>query len=1046
MKNIILIVASLFTACLASFAQGTVSRTIQGEVMNEDNEPLSGVTIYEKKHATRGTSTDNNGKFTLRIEADAGEVLVVRYVGYFQKEVPINARTSTISIVLQKDLSGIEEVVVIGFGQQSRATLTGAVSTISGEAINQSPSASLQNNLMGRLPGFLSQQTSGRPGQDGARFQIRGVNTMALGTTSESFIQATSPLIIIDDVEFTYDQLSQIDPNEIESLSLLKDASTTAVYGVRGANGVLIIKTKRGQTGRPAFSVSNETGITMNTEAFRNNGVYETLSLLRETSYNRGLNPTTEYPRFFGGDNFQNYVTNADPYAYPYVDWWSELMKPYSRMNTSSFNVTGGSERARYNVTAGYYTQGGTYKNFSQGQGYNNDYFANRYTFRSNLDFSPSQSTKVRFDISGRFQTVNGPYDFGWNSGATTFGTLWGGAQSSFGYPVYNANGTYGGPAPGVSTQPNPVANLTLSGYDRSQTNNISAVMELRQDLEFITPGLNFRGLVSYASDYVYNTNLRRAPGTIATFYLDPVTGSYVPATSATLFRTGPLARTGGLSSFGSLLSTQFSLNYDKSIGDHNISIMGMINDNTNTASYTSSSTVLSRDPYSVRGITARIQYDFAKKYIINVNGGYNGSTRFGEGDRYQLFPALSVAWNIDQENFMKSLHFIDVWKIRASYGFTGSDGGTGGVYNYEQVYVPGSGDGYNFGEVPTSNVAGTLEPRLPNQVSWEVQRDFNLGTDITLFNGKFTATADYFIRYRDDILIERVSVPSTIGVALPQVNLGRMSNRGYEVEATYRDANSTGFGWSVSGQVTYTRNRIEFMDEGVQRFPWLGNTGRSTGGMFGYVTDGYLSSIEEVYNLPLMPNQTPMVNTFVGDLKYVDLNGDGIIDLYDQRYLGSDYAPMVTGLTLSFSYKGFDLTTLLQGRFGGLMRINRGTLSYEFPDRNSAPFNLGRWTPILGDDATMPVLGGSTIRASTDFWVASSDYLRWKMIEFGYTFSKNWTQRFKVNNLRLYCNGYNMALLYTGISVPVDPEALSGTGSEYPQQRIFNIGLRLGF
>ncbi|MCK7555680.1 TonB-dependent receptor [Chitinophaga sedimenti] len=1028
----------LFGLCCLLFLLATLPAAAQTETIirgsvTDGKQPLPGVTVVEKGIPTNGATTDEKGSFTLKLRGTS-QTLTVSFLGYLKQEVSV-AGKSAVNITLKEDYAGLEEVVIIGFGEKPKITNTGAVSAITGVELRQSPSASLQNSLAGRLPGLFSQQRSGQPGRDGASFQIRGIS---------SYTNDNNPLIIVDDIEFTYSQVAQLDPNEVESVSILKDASTTAVYGIRGANGVLVIKTRRGKSGKPQLTVRNETGIQTPTRRPDMNDGYTTLRLLQEYETTRGLDPTVTYPTYFAGNNLEYYKNNSDPYYHPNVDWWNTLMRDYSLQERVNFDIAGGSDLIKYFVSLGYITQGGIYKDFSKDQGYNGNYFYNRYNFRSNIDIDPTKDLHIRLDLSGRFGVTNEPNDKSWNGGGTTFQYLWNGELSSFGYPVYNENGTLASSS-GSGTKPNPVANLMYSGYQRTFDNNFNLVASAKQKLDMITKGLSVSGLVSLASDYNFLTTLTRSSSEILVYFWDAPSNSYKPVTN-NLYRMGKLSRGGGFRNSERRLNIQAALNYQRSFGPHNVSAMLMLNQNTNTKNgWDGSSSVISGVPNNFRGFTSRLSYDYRQKYLMDINLGYNGSDRFISSKKYGLFPAVSAGWNISEEKFFKEkVLWADALKIRASYGLVGSDNIGAYKYLYEQVYNSGQ-TGYNFGETPTA-VTGITEGALGNNtVTWEKERKADIGIDAKFFKGKLGVTVDYFDHYRYDILTTRATISEIFGVGLPPVNLGRVSNKGYELEMNYNGAFKA-IRYFVRGNVSYAKNKVIYRDEPVQKYSWLALTGKSIGQQFGYKAIGFYKDIEDIYNSPTLTTAVPLKNLFPGAIKLADLNKDGIVDQNDMGAMGANQPTYTAGLSLGISWKGIDVSTLFQGAFDYVINMSRGSIAYARPERVSVPYNLGRWTPGATDVVYPSLAGGTTNGQTSTYWYRSGDYIRWKNFEVGYAIPASRLKRFGLRDARVYANGYNMGLAYTALPVFIDPEsAVSASAGEYPQQKVFNLGIQVG-
>lgn len=1029
----------LIIICTVSIqlAYSQTGQKISG-VIRDSQGPLSSASIYERDLTANGTLTDQDGNFSLVLKS-ASKIIVVKSIGYITKEIKVLSK-EPLKISLDEDSKGLEEVVVLGFGEKTqKLTNTGAISSITGKEIRQSPTSSIQNSLAGRLPGFFSQQRSGQPGKDGANFQIRGVST---------YQGSNTPMIVVDDIEVTADQISMLDQNEIESLTILKDASTTAVYGVRGANGVIVIKTRRGEAGKPQLTFRQETGLTRSAVNFETNDGYTTLKLLNEWTTEQYLDPTTQYPKFFGGNNLEHYRLKDDPYNFPFVDWWDVLTKDYSMQNRTNFDISGGTQKTKYFVSLGYFNQGGMYKNFTKDEGYNGDYNFDRYNFRSNVDLDPNKNLHIRFDLSGRFGVTNAPNDAPGNGGAATLQYLWNGQLSAFGYPAYNANGTYGGSTSG-STKINPIANLRWSGYSRDYTNNLSFVSQINHKLDFIAKGLSANALISYASDYSFNRSLKRNSSEIPTYYLDANTNSYLPVVN-NLYRLGKLTRSGSFSSSNRLVNLQTSLKYINSFGSHRVSALALLNQTT--------SAVNGLEPYNIRGITGRVSYNYKQKYLIDFNGAYNGSDKFQSSKKYGFFPSVSVGYNISEEPFFKNnIKFITNLKIRGSYGIVGNDGIGSSVYAYEKTYVTGSGRGYIFGETGNTSTTGLIEPTLANtEITWETQTDANIGLDLKMFKGKLGLTADFFKKRREDILTQRASVADAFGATLPFVNLGIVENKGYELELTYRDnAFANKLSYFVNAQISHSENKVVFRDEGVSKYPWLGLTGRPVGALFGYQDAGIYQSLADLYNSPRLLTATPLSNLALGGVKLSDLNDDGVIDQYDMGYIGTNQPEYIAGLSFGFSYKGFDVSTLFQSSFKYLININRGVIGYSRPENQSIPYNLGRWTPITGENASFPVLSGSGSQNGvySTYWTYRGDYIRWKNVEIGYRLPSSFAKKLHLSNIRVYANGYNLGLLYTALPVFIDPESVTGSASttnlgdinEYPQQRIYNFGIQFG-
>ncbi|MFT4093928.1 MAG: TonB-dependent receptor [Niabella sp.] len=1030
----------VFCVCMGVFlAIHAQEKVLRGIIKNEENQPIPYLTIHVKHKKDLVTSTDSLGRFYLNTRGlvNLGDTLIFSSVNYGENEYLVNS-FEPINITLKavvKTTDGGDDLVVIGYARQKRITLTGSVSTVTGTELRQSPASNLQNALAGRLPGLFSQQRSGQPGADAATLSIRGTT---------SYTNSATPLFIVDDVVFDYNQFQQIDANEVESISILKDASTTAIYGVAGANGVIILTTRRGQAGKPSLNFRNEYGLQYATRMPKVNDGYTTLLLLKEYLTLQGLDPAVQYPTFFAGNNLNYYKDNSDPYGHPNVNWWDVLMRDQAPQYRSNLDISGGSKIVKYFISLGYLSQAGIYKDFWKDLDYNGNYFYDRYNFRSNIDIDPTSTLKIRLDLSGRFGQTNEPNDKSWNNGGTTFQYLWNGELSSFVFPVYNPDGSFGGTSNTTTYKPNPVANLMYSGYNRKYNNDFNAVLSATQQLDFVTKGLSAKALLSYSSGYTYYRSLTRSSSEIPTFIYDASSGTYTPATT-NLYYLGNLSRSSYTYATNYIQNIQLQLNYGRSYGKHNLSGLFLINPVVSqTSSY--SSYLVPAAPIKTRGYTVRASYNYNQKYLFDYSMAYNGSDQFGDGKKYGYFPAVGVGWNISNEKFFKeNIQFIDYLKLKGSYGLVGYDKITGYDFLYTQTYS--TGKTYNFGEVST-NYSGLYEGTLGNdQITWEKEKKLDIGIETKVLNNKLSISADYFINERFDILTTRGTIPSILGVGLPPVNLGKTRSAGYEVELKY-DGKAGNVKYWLSGQVTYSRNKILYMDEAPAKYPWLAKTGHSIGAIFGYTWTGeYYKDINDLQNSPLPSSAVVMKNMFPGGLKLKDLNDDGVLDENDMGYLGVNLPQYTSGLSFGISYKGLDISLMFQGAFDYVINIQRGSLSYSRPDRVSSPFNLNRWTPENADNATYPSLAPSLTNSYTSsFWYRKGDYIRFKNFEIGYTIPKPWSDRVHLKNARIYANGYNIGLVWTALPVQIDPEsAASSSAGEYPQQRIINFGLQVG-
>jgi TonB-linked SusC/RagA family outer membrane protein len=1021
MKRILTIIyLCLFFSGVALAQQQTVTGTVR-----DNKESLIGVSVYEKDLPGSGTITDPNGNFKLSLRGKS-RVLVFKYVGYLAKEVSITGAGPYI-VVLAPDAKGLEEVIVVGFGTQKKITNTGAVSSISGDEIRQTPAASLQNTLIGRVPGVVTQQRSGRPGSDGADIRIRGLST-SNGTGA--------PLIIVDDLEYS-GGISEIDPDQIETFTVLKDAATTAVYGIKGANGVVVITTRRGRAGKPLITLRSETGLQIPIYIPKYIDAYTSAFLTNQALTNDG-----GAARFTDAD-LELFKNGNDPYGHPNVNWTDELVRKSTLQTRNNINIQGGADKAKYFVSAGYLWQNGLLKDVGQDENLNSNFYYKRYTFRSNLDVQASKTLSLSLDLSGVFGERNDSNIGGRNGRNNVFFELSDYNQlPPFAYPIYNPDGTYG--INSTYANNNVVGRIALNGYNRSYDNDLTANFKAVQKLDFVTKGLSARGVFGYNAHYRFWRSVTRA--NFPAYSYNATTGAY-NIFNTNYYRT-EVPNLGYYSDDPNSYkrpNLQASLNYDNTFGKHHTYGLALYNQQTEY--------IGTNDPYAFQGFTFRAGYDFQRKYLIEFNAGYNGSSRFPSEKRYNWFPAGSIGWNVAEESFFKNnIKFIDLFKIRGSYGLTGSDEMSSSYqYQYIQRYVRRTGTyaNYSFGEVHQS-VNGIAESTLANDVTWEKETKANIGLDINMFKGSLKIVAEYFRNFRSDILVTRQSVPSLIGVGLPPSNITRIQNRGFDGQISY-NGRVKNLDYFLNGTISIANNKVIFQDEPQQAYPWLQLTGHPLGSILGYTFEGFYTQ-EEIDN-----PQVPKLNvgtTRAGDLKYFDRDGNGTITTDDRSVLPYPNLPnTILGFTLGFSYKGFSFTATAQSALNFALR---GQAEAARPLLNNfRQVHLDAWTPTNNINPTFPRLsavGNISDPAAnpSDFWFRRSDYLRIKTAEIGYSLPKEWLTKVKLNSVRLYTNAYNLftwSLKEKNI-YDIDPENPSGSdgSSFYPQQKVINFGLQVSF
>lgn len=1021
---------------LHGFSVLAQTRVISGTVSDKSG-PLPGVSITEKANPGNLAISGTDGKFKITVKSNT---ILLKSIGYLSEETDVR-NTNSVSVLMKEDQQSLEEVVIVGYATQKKVTLTGSVSSVSGKEIRQSPSPSLQNTMAGRITGFSSQQRSGQPGRDGATFNIRGVS---------SYTGNNNPLILVDDIEFTYDQFSALNANEVESVTILKDASTTAIYGIKGANGVILVTTVRGKAGKPQITFQTEYGLNQLTKRPEYLDAYGSASIINTAELNtNALNPNPSFVRTFSDQDLELLKNGTDPYGHPNNNWTEILLKNFAPQLRANFDITGGTERARYFVSVGYLDQGGQLKDFSEDL--NSKYYYKRYNYRSNIDLNVNKTLDVRFDLFGNVDEINTNNA---SANSNLFSDIGRTAETApFNYPIYNPDGSLGYSLwqrnSSTRNNNNLIGRLMYNGYSRSFSNNINLATSATQKLDFITKGLSLKGTLAYRNLYSYGRNLQRpvsGTGFISYIY-DQQTDSYSFGQRDNVYRLTTPSLSYNAGSTSRALTFQGIINYNRFFGKHHITGLALYNFNSKTASGAAEYNFV---PEVFKGFTSRLNYDYKQKYLVEVSGAYNGSDRFAENRRFGFFPAASLGWNISEESFIKEhVSVINNLKLRASYGLVGQDN-TGGVYAYKQSYTSGSGTGL-FGVAPNNGFGTALEGTLGNdEVTWEKEKKFNLGVDFTAFNRKLSGTVEYFNNHRYDIITNRGTVSAIFGQNLPLVNLGKTNNKGWEAELGYNDKVGRNWNYSLKGTYSLAKNRVDFRDEANPLFPWQQQTGQSIGAALKYSWTGQFYTADEIADPSVAK---PTVGGRPGDLKYRDLNSDGVIDDSDKSYFGYTNLPnTIYGITLGLGYKRINITVLFQGAANFVASAQGAAIHHNAS--NALPIHLEHWTPELGNNAKYPQIYTSAMSQSprdyySDFWAIPGDYIRLKTAEISYTLSPKLAGKLGAKSVRVYTNGYNL-LTWTKLDKlysNLDPEVLEASADlPYPPTRILNMGLNVTF
>lgn len=1001
-------------------------KELSGTVKDTKGLPLPGVSVVVKG-TTIGTTTNADGQFSLSVPTDA-KTLVFSFVGMKQQEIPVDRKT-TFTVTIEEETIGIDEVVTIGYGTQKKITLTGAISSVGSADLVKSPNASVANTLAGRVTGVTSVQYSGMPGGDDPRIYVRGIGSL---TESNS-----SPLILVDGVERSF---TQLDPNEIETVTVLKDASATSVYGIRGANGVVIVTTKRGSAGAPKISFSSNAGFQVPTRLPKYADAYTYATMYNKAQLNDNPNAVLK----FSSEAIEAFRTNSDPLIYPNIDWQKVILKPASFQMSENVNVSGGTNFAKYFVSLGYLKQNGMFNTFGSSYDYNFGY--KRYNYRANIDIDVTKSTKISLTTGGRSEVRNQPSQPntpGWDIHSLFSYMAW--ATPFTGAGIVDGKWIRSGMQYISGTKYDALSHFYGMGTNNRLRNILNLDIALEQKLDFIAKALLLRLKVANNSSY---EQIKDRATSVAYYepYFEKDIDPTKPGSKTIVYRKIGSDNILGYSESSGKSRDWYlegSLSYSHSFGDHNVS--GLLLYNENKTFYPP---VITDIPLTYAGLVARVTYDYKNKYLLDLDMGYNGSPNFAPGKRFGLFPALSLGWILTQENFMKNIPFLEYLKLRASYGIVGNDRQGSNRFLYlPDSYTANSG-GYNFGTNNPSNQITASEERVGNPlVSWETAEKTNIGFDLKLFKGKFGLALDIFNEFRNNILTTQQTVPNFIAMNLPAVNMGAVKNRGYEIEIKWKD-NTGDFGYFITANMSYAHNKIVFMDEIPKKYEYLSVTGQSVNQPFGWIFDGFWTAMD-IAHLSDFPDHNIIPQP--GDMRYKDLNKDGKIDNYDMRPIGHpEYPEYVFGANFGINYKNFDLSMLLTGvsntsrNMGALWRTAFGSTQ----DMALMQYMVdGQWTPETASTATYPRLGLSASvgnnNRNSDFWLKDAFYLRLKNAELGYRFNTALLRRFGITGLRAFINGYNL-LTFDKVKV-IDPE-ISGSDIDYSLMRIYNMGVTVNF
>ena len=1038
--------------------------TVSGTVLDKTtNDPLIGVSVVVKGVANAGTITDMDGKFTLKLPY-AEAPLVFSYLGYQPQEIVPGAKKE-LTVLLQEDTKALQEVVVVGYIKQRKETMIGSVATITTKDLTQSPTANINNALAGRLPGLIvNQYAGGEPGVDQSELFIRGKATYG----------NQSAIVIVDGIER---DMSYLAPDEIETFTILKDASATAAYGIRGANGVIVITTKRGKAAEKAtVNLKASIGINQPIGFPEYLGSADYATLYNEARLNDAKMTGADISslNLFSQQAIDNFRRakgdNSDGLGYDW-DYYDFAFKPGLQEDVS-LSIRGGTDKVRYYVLANYFSQGGNYKYSNAGE-YDSQTKFTRYNFRSNIDININRYLSTRLDLGARITDRNAP--------GTTAGRLMTICATQPPYlPILVEENAH--PQNEEYIQQNPrgmlygdniyrynlLGELSRTGYLNEKNTYLNGSFAMNLDMEFLTKGLKAEVMFSY--DASEGRWINRKLDTYKDGYREyPKYATFMPIEGSDAYMAGGhytgAYKTGNKYDIDQTIGNGFShnasdgrtyiqarLDYNRLFSNrHEVTAMLLANRGNRT--------VNNELAYHSQGITGRFAYYYNQKYLMEFNFGYNGSENFTPGKRYGFFPAGSIGWVVSEEEFMKKASWIDFLKVRASYGLVGSDN-VSSRFPYLAFY--GSGSGYDFGNNFGTNVGGTSEGNLANaNLTWEKARKLNVGIDFTTLNQRLALTIDAFYEYRFDIITDMNSdgimgYPDIVGKDAALQNLGEVSNRGVDIELSWNDKIGKDFRYYIRPNLTFSRNRLEYKAEVARKNSWRKETGKRLYENFVYVFDHFVADQEEADRLNKIGYQ-PWGQLIPGDVVYKDLDRNGVIDDEDRTAMGNPRSPeLMFGIPFGFQYKNFDFSVLLQGATKSSILLN-GAAVFDFPQFEQdkigrvKKMHLDRWTPETAATAKYPALHYGTHdnnkNGNSSLFLYDASYLRLKNVEIGYNVSPKLLRKFHVQQARIYVQGLNLLTFDKLGDVDIDPETKSGDGASwYPIQKVFNFGIDITF
>lgn len=1020
-------------------------------VVTDEFGPVIGATV-QVKGSSDGVITDVDGKYTIQV-SDENATLVVSFIGYVSQEVKLAGRR-TVNVSLKENVQSLEEVTVVAYGVQKKATLTGAISSVGTDALLKSPSASVANSLAGQLPGVSSMQPSGQPGADDAKIFVRGV-----GSLTEA---GASPLILVDGVERSF---FQMDPNEIESINVLKDASATAVFGVRGANGVILVTTRRGKEGKATVSVSSNVGLQVPTRVLDVADSYTTALCYNEAQRNDGM---VADQLAFSDYDLERFRLGDDPIMYPNINWYKELTNKVAVQTQHNVNISGGTKRVHYFISLGFLYQNGLFKQL-EGLDYNNNYNYSRYNYRANLDVNLTNTTTLKFNMGGIVGNRREPIQEIWKN----FSSTWPFSSPGLvdGHKVVHPDNRY----KNLSMSNQVFDRYYGTGYQRKLSNNMTFDLNLVQKLDFITKGLSVDIKGSYNTDYSYLRQVSSSVETYTPYYKSQIDGSGLTVNDPGFDKTIVYQISGqnAMSTYKEVADKRSrgrdwylegSIRYNRKFGDHSVGALFLYNQSKKYYPKTYTDV-----PAAYVGFVGRLTYDYKSKYMAEFNVGHNGSENFAPDKRFGTFPAGSVGYILTEEDFFPKNKFLTYLKVRGSVGLVGNDN----MSSYRFLYLPDAysvdntgwlsqsyndKNGYIFGLTNTTYLPAAGEVRLGNpSVTWETALKQNYGIDAYFFSDRLRLSADYFIEKRKDILIQRNTIPSLIamgGGILPVVNMGKVDNKGYEIDLKWSDKIKE-VSYFINANVSYSKNKIVYQDEVEPNEPYQWRTGQPVGARFGYVALGFYTKDDFNEDGTVKDHlPQPSAKVYPGDTKYADLNGDNVINDDDQQRIGNPKRPAYTfGLNFGAEYKGFFASMNWTGVAECDIMMSNTYRDPFFNKQLGGTFYQylvdGRWTEETATTAIYPRFTynkNDNNQYTSRVWLKDASYLKLKNLTVGYNITnKKVLKAIGASKLAVQFTGYNL-LTFDKLKV-FDPEGeLTRDNNTYPVMKIFSLGVNATF